>query len=51
MGIDEYGRRPRDNDPKIKAQRELEWKAFPKAQQAWDQEYGELRGEEMRRYL
>ena len=50
-GIDEYGRRPRNNDPKIKAQRELERKTFHNAQQAWDQEYGELRGEEMRRYL
>ena len=30
-GMDEYGRRPKDDDPKLKAQRDKEWKAFQQA--------------------
>lgn len=50
-GIDEYGRRPRDDDPKVKAQRDIEWKAFQKARKAWDDHFGELSREELQRYF
>ena len=50
-GIDEYGRQPRDDDPKVKAQRDIEWKAFQKAKKAWDENFGELSVDELRRFF
>lgn len=50
-GIDEYGRRPREDDPRIEAQRNLEWKTFQKAKKAWETEFGQLTREELLRYM
>ena len=50
-GVDEYGRPPRDDDPVIKAKRDVEWKAFHKWKKIWDDKFGELSVEEWREYM
>ncbi len=50
-GMDEYGRRPKDDDPKLKAQRDKEWKAFQQAKKVWEDKFGKLTREDLRPYL
>lgn len=50
-GHDEYGRLSDENDPEVRRLREREWRTFQAAQQSWDSMFGELTGEEMRRYF
>lgn len=50
-GSDEYGRAPHDGDPRVEAQRAVEWETFQSAKQKWDLRFGRLSGEEMRRYF
>jgi len=49
--IDEYGRRPRDDDPKVRAQRDSEWRSFQRAKKAWDKRFGPLSPKEMARFF
>lgn len=50
-GWDEYGRQPDDEDPRIEAQRQREWKTFHEAQREWDLRFGKLEpGERWRRW-
>ncbi len=50
-GSDEYGRPPRDNDPNVKATRDMERRAFENAKKAWDDQFGKLSVEERDRYF
>jgi hypothetical protein len=50
-GVDEYGRAPRDDDPKVIALREVERRAFYKAKAEWDRRYGPISGDDLRRYF
>ncbi len=50
-GIDEYGRRPKENDSNIKAKRNIEWETFQKAKRSWDNRFGPLSTEDIRRYF
>jgi hypothetical protein len=50
-GSDEYGRYPRDNDPEVKAMRDMEFRAFENAKKAWDDQFGKLSVEERGRYF
>ena len=49
-GIDEYGRKPRDDDPKIKAIRNKEHITFEKAKRSWDGRFGPLSRDELIKY-
>jgi hypothetical protein len=49
--MDEYGRRPKDDDPKVKAQREVEWETYHRAKKAWDERFGPLSRDDLRRYF
>lgn len=51
LSSDEYGRHLRDNDPKVKATRNMERRAFENAKKAWDDQFGKLSVEEERRYF
>jgi hypothetical protein len=42
-GWDEYGRRPNDNDPRVKAQRALEWQTFQESKGEWEKHFGKLK--------
>lgn len=48
---DEYGRFPNDNDSRIAAERDLEWKSFQKHKKAWDDRYGPVPPEEMHKFF
>jgi hypothetical protein len=50
-GVDEYGRSPSDDDPRVKAQRDIEWKTFQKTKKLWDEKFGPLSREELIRYF
>jgi hypothetical protein len=50
-GIDEYGRHPGDPNPELKAKRSAEMQTFQKAKKAWDERFGPLSRDEMRRYF
>lgn len=50
-GIDEYGRRPRDDAEDVRALREHEWGAFQAQRKLWDAKFGALSREELRRFL
>jgi hypothetical protein len=49
-GIDEYGRRPKENDPEVKERRDVEWETFQKAKRSWDNRLGPLSIEDLKRY-
>ena len=49
-GSDEYGRRPRKDDPVIETQRAIEWSAFQRSKKEWDERFGKLPIEELERY-
>jgi hypothetical protein len=51
FGMDEYGRPPRDHDEKVKAYRDIEFKAFEESKKAWDDRFGKISVEELRRYF
>ena len=48
---DEYGRIPKDDDPKTKTKRDAEWETFEKAKRSWDGKFGPLSHEERDPYL
>lgn len=50
-GHDEYGRLSDENDPKVRALRDKEWRTFHATQEAWDSKYGPLDLEEWRKYI
>jgi hypothetical protein len=43
FGQDEYGRIPNDRDPRIKAQRALEWRTFHESRAEWEKHFGKLK--------
>jgi Protein of unknown function (DUF4238) len=50
-GLDEYGRQPREHDPRMNAIRDEEWKFFQKAKQSWDSRFGPLSRDDIIRYF
>ncbi|MEX2123252.1 MAG: DUF4238 domain-containing protein [Woeseia sp.] len=50
-GHDEYGRQSDDNDPKVRALRDREWRTFHTAKKAWDSRYGRLDPKERAKYM
>jgi len=46
---DEYGRRSREDDPTVKAKRDFEIQTFFQSQKEWDEKFGPLSRDELRR--
>jgi hypothetical protein len=50
-GSDEYGREYDANTSNIKNHRNAEWDTYQRSQKEWDDHFGPLSTEEMRRYI